>query len=294
MRPMTHPDLLILGHHGQLARALVTLSTAQGLTSVAIGRENVDLTIVGAAAQLIDTVQPATIINAAAYTAVDQAEGDEAAAFALNARAAGEAARAAAQHGARFIQVSTDYVFGAGAAGPHFETARPAPLNVYGRSKLAGEAAAFEGDPQAVIVRTSGVFSGQGSDFPSAIWRLAATRERIDVVDDQLTTPTYVFDVAERLIALAQTPTAAGIYHCGGGPGLSWAEFAAAALDLAASRGLATARVNPVASDSFRRPAQRPTDSRLASIRLEAETGRPAPQWKAGLERALDAWIASR
>lgn len=291
---MTHPDLLILGRNGQLARALVTLAKAQGLSSLAVGRESVNLQTIGAAAQLIDAVRPAMVINAAAYTAVDQAESDESAAFALNARAAGEAARAATQHGARFIQLSTDYVFGGSQAGPHFETAEPAPLNVYGRSKLAGEAEVLDDAPQAVIVRTSGVFSGCGSDFPSAIWRLAETREVLDVVNDQKVTPTYVFDLAQCLIDLAQKPAAAGIYHCAGGPGVSWAEFAAAALDLAASRGVATARVNPVSSDVFKRAAQRPADSRLASARLEAEIGRPAALWKPGLERALDAWIASR
>ncbi len=290
----TRPDLLILGQNGQLARALFDVAKSKAINAVAAGRRSVDLTRQGAAQQLIGSLQPSMVINAAAYTAVDQAESDEKTAFALNASAAADAAAAAAQHGARFVQVSTDYVFGGAGTGPYSEQDEAAPLNVYGRSKLAGEIAVLERDRRAVVVRTSGVFSGEGSDFPSAMWRLAASRDSIDVVDDQLTTPIYVGDLAERLLTLAQAPGASGLYHCGGAPGVSWAEFAETAMAIAAKRGLPSAQINRVSSQAFKRAAMRPSDSRLSSTRLESETGHAPAEWRTGLERALDAWIGNR
>lgn len=297
---MTQSDrrLLILGQSGQLARALLARAPQFFGEVRAAGRADADLAQPGAVSQLITRWRPDAVINGAAWTAVDDAETREAEALQINASGAGEAARAAQATGARFIHVSTDYVFG-GAHGlsggaPFAEDAPPAPLSAYGRTKLAGELAVMEACPTACVVRAAGIFSGGGADFPSAMWRLAQTRTEIGVVDDQLTGPTFADDLADRLIALALIPDASGLFHCASGPQLSWAAFAGACFDLTRAAGLASAQVKPIPSREFPRPAARPADSRLASSRLEAATGLPAPDWRPGLAKALDVWRDSR
>ncbi|WBQ10566.1 dTDP-4-dehydrorhamnose reductase [Hyphomonadaceae bacterium ML37] len=286
--------LLILGRSGQLARALQARAPGHCDEWRAAGRDEADLARPGAVSQLIAEWRPDAVINAAAWTAVDDAETREAEALQVNALGAGEAAQAAHAIGARFIHVSTDYVFGGAPGGPFTENARPAPVNAYGRTKLAGEQAVMEACPSACVVRAAGVFSGGGSDFPSAMWRLAQNRTEIGVVDDQLTGPTFADDLADRLIALALIPHASGLFHCASGPHLSWAALAVACFDLARDAGLPAADVRPIPSAEFPRPAARPADSRLASTRLEAATGLPPPDWRPGLAKALDVWRSSR
>lgn len=293
---MTKSDrrLLILGRSGQLARALAARAPLSFREHRAAGRADADLAEPGAVSQLIEDWRPDAIINAAAWTAVDAAEAQEAEALKLNARGAGEAAQAAQAIGARFIHVSTDYVFGGAPGGPFAEEAPPAPVNAYGRTKLAGEQAVLDACPAACVVRAAGVFSGGGADFPSAMWRMSQSKTDIEVVEDQLTGPTFADDLADRLIALALAPGASGLFHCASGPQLSWAAFAAVCFDLAREAGLPAADVRPIPSAEFPRPAARPADSRLASTRLEAATGLPAPDWRPGLAKALDAWRSSR
>ena len=286
--------LLILGQCGQLARALRAHAPERFDAVRAAGRADADLAVPGAVSQLIAAWRPDAIINAAAWTAVDEAEACEAEALAVNGRGAGEAAQAAHAIGARFVHVSTDYVFGGAPGGPFAEDAPPAPVNAYGRTKLAGERAVLEACPSACVVRAAGVFSGRGSDFPSAMWRLAQTRTEISVVNDQLTGPTFAGELADRLIALALAPGASGLFHCASGPQLSWAQFAAACFGLSREAGLPAAEVKPVTSGEFPRPAARPADSRLSSTRLESATGLQAPDWRPGLAKALDAWRSSR
>lgn len=286
--------LLILGRSGQLARALQARAPGRFDHILVAGRDEADLAEPGAVSQLIAQWHPDVIINAAAWTAVDAAETREAEALQINASGAGEAARAAHAISARFIHVSTDYVFGAQPGGPFTEDALPAPVNAYGRTKLAGEGAVRAACPTACVVRAAGVFSGGGADFPSAMWRLAHSQAEVGVVDDQLTGPTFAGDLAERLIALALNRNASGLFHCASGPHVSWAAFALACFDLARDAGLASAQVRPIPSGDFPRPAARPADSRLASTRLEAATGLPAPDWRPGLAKALDAWRSSR
>ncbi|MCC5996949.1 MAG: dTDP-4-dehydrorhamnose reductase [Oceanicaulis sp.] len=293
---MTQPParLLILGRSGQLARALAAQAAGRFDAVRAAGREDADLARPGSATGLIAEWRPDAVINAAAWTAVDEAETREHEARAVNARGAGEAAAAAPALGARFVLVSTDYVFGGAPGAPFAEDAPPAPVNAYGRTKLQGERAVLAACPGAAVVRAAGVFSGAGSDFPSAMWRLAEARNEIGVVDDQLTGPTFAGDLARRLIALTLLPDAHGVFHCASGPQLSWAAFAEACFDLAREAGAPSARVKPITTADFPRPAARPADARLASTRLEAVTGLPAPDWRTGLSKALDAWLSSR
>lgn len=290
--PGVSGTLLILGETGQLARALALAALRHGLEPVCAGRSTADLAVRGAVSARIETVRPMAVINAAAYTDVDGAEAHTQLARAINADGAAEAAEAARRAGARFVHVSTDYVFSNN--GPHDETAVVRPVNAYGRTKRAGELAVLAVDPDAAVVRASGVFSGSGGDFPSAMWRLAHQGAPIRVVDDQQVTPIYACDLAERLLILAAAPDATGFFHCGGAPGASWCGVAEEALAALGDAGGPVRTVEAVTSAVFARPAARPADSRLAGTRLEQITGLRPPDWRAGLRIALEAWLTSR
>lgn len=281
--------LLILGEHGQLARALAHDAPHTFDQVECAGRSKADLATPGTVSHLIDQMRPTCVINAAAYTQVDVAETDAAAAHQINAQGAREAADATRKIGARFIHVSTDYVFGAGDGGPYGEDASPAPINVYGQSKLAGEVAVLAAYPEAAVVRTAAVFSGRGSDFPSAMWSRAHDGQALRVVADQLTCPTFAGDIAKRLIKLSQISDAGGIFHCAGQPGVSWYDFAHEAVAMMHM----LVEITPVTSDDFARPAPRPTDSRLSSTRLERLLDVPSVDWRSGLKCAYQVWKAA-
>ena len=282
--------LVILGAQGQLARALVQRAGPAGFDACCAGRAEADLETRGAVSELIEARKPEIVINAAAYTDVDGAEREPGRAIAINADGAEEAARAARAAGARFIHVSTDYVFTDG--GPHDERAAPNPANTYGASKRAGERAVAAADPGAAIVRACGIFSGRGRDFPSAMWRLARESAPIRVVADQQVSPIYAADLADRLLALARRTDAAGLFHAAA-PGATWFEVAQEALDALAEANGPARTPEPIPSAAFPRPAPRPRDSRLTGDRLRRLTGLDDPDWRAGLRKALAVWLAS-
>ena len=284
--------LLVLGRSGQLAQALARRGAGQFHGISFAGRSVANMETPGAAARHIRAVRPDIVINAAAYTAVDKAETEAELAFRINGTAAGEAAEAANEIDARFIQVSTDYVFGETGPPPLAEDATPAPLNAYGRSKLAGERAVSAAHSSAAIVRTAAVFSGRGKDFPSAIWRKAKAGEVISVVADQYTCPTFADDLADRLIALAKREDASGVFHCVGTPGVNWHGFAEEALALYHKAGGPLAQLRKISYLAFKSPAERPADSRLSSRRLENMTELAKPDWRLGLQSALDVWLS--
>lgn len=281
--------LLILGETGQLARALAAHAEGAFDKVECAGRSRADLAVKGAVSDLIERVRPDSIINAAAFTHVDGAETSPETAFQINAHGAEEAAAAAHRIGARFIHVSTDYVFGADGPGPFDELAPPAPVNVYGHSKLAGERAVLAANPYAAVVRTAAVFSGHGADFPSAMWSLASTGQTLRVVTDQMTCPTFAGDLARHLIKLALAETGDGLFHCTGQPAVSWFEFACAAVSLMDK----PVEIIPVKSDEFTRVAKRPTDSRLASVRPDGLCDAASLDWRIGLETAYLTWKAA-
>jgi dTDP-4-dehydrorhamnose reductase len=282
--------LLILGAQGQLALALADAAHRFGFEAVCAGRSTADLAKRGPVSRLVEALRPDAVINAAAYTDVDAAERDPELALAVNADGAGEAADAAAKAGARFIHVSTDFVFSDG--GPHREDAAVRPVNFYGQTKRAGEIAVLAAAPYAAIVRAGGVFSGRGRDFPSAIWRRACAGDPVTVVDDQRVTPVLADDLAERLLALAAQSDTSGVLHCASAPGASWHAIALDALSALADAGGPRCTAEPVSSAVFARPAPRPADSRLAGDRLTDATGYAAPDWRAGLKIAVRRWLA--
>ena len=284
---MSAARLLILGAEGQLAKALWGRAGLAGFDARCAGRAAADLAERGAVTALIEADRPDAVINAAAFTDVDGAERAPGRAFAINADGAQEAAQAARAAGARFVHVSTDYVFTDG--GPHAETARPDPVNAYGASKLAGERAVTAAHPGAAIVRACGIFSGRGRDFPSAMWRLAYGSAPIRVVTDQQVSPIYDDDLADWLLALARNRDAAGLFHAAA-PGASWFEVAQEALAALSEAGGPARQAEPVTSAQFSRPAPRPSDSRLAGTRLSEATGLEDADWRTGLRKALERW----
>jgi len=247
---------LVAGAAGMLGR---DVQAALGGRDVrALGRSELDITDAAAVAGAVRDVD--VVINAAAYTAVDAAEEHEDDAHAINATGAANLARAAADAGARFVQVSTDYVFRGDATTPYTEDAPLDPLGAYGRTKAAGERLVREAHPGAHIVRTAWLYGEHGSSFPRTMLRLAAERETVSVVTDQVGQPTWTADLAAAIVALLDAGAPAGVYHGTNSGRASWFDFARATFELA---GLDPERVLPTDSASFVRPAPRPSYSVL-------------------------------
>ena len=281
--PVPGADLLIFGAGGQLGRALLRLAPG----ARAPGRAEADLTDPEACARLIAQSGAAAVINAAAFTAVDAAETDAATAHAVNAEAPGAMARACAARGLPFVHVSTDYVFDGSGTRPWRPDDIPAPLNAYGRGKLAGEGAVAAAGGAWAVLRSAWVFSAEGGDFVSAMLRLGAARDRIEVVEDQVGGPTPAADLARACLvvatALARDPSLSGVYHFAGAPDVSRADFARAIMDRA---GLGCA-VAGIPSSAWPAPAARPLNSRLDCRATRAAFGLSPPDWRAGLDTVL-------
>lgn len=266
--------VLVLGRQGQVARALVEAASHQpALDLTAAGRETADLMKPGAADQLIATLRPAIIINAAAFTAVDAAETQQDAALRLNAGMPGEAARTAAAIGAPFIHLSTDYVFDGSRPGAYREQDVPDPINAYGRTKLAGEDAVRAAGGASTILRVSWVYGPHCANFMHTMLRLAASRPVVSVVDDQIACPTPADEIARLILSLAMDGLPAGLFHMAGTEPVNRADFAREIFAAAASARGPSADVVPVPSSAFPTPAVRPHNTALDSGALLAATG---------------------
>jgi dTDP-4-dehydrorhamnose reductase len=279
---------LVTGSNGMLGTDLVALLRSAGEEVTAADRSTLDVTdaeAVAAAARGHDVV-----VNAAAWTAVDDAEEHEAEALRVNAEAPRLLARAAREQGARLVQVSTDYVFDGSADTPYAEDAAAAPASAYGRTKAAGEAAVREELPDGhLVVRTAWLYGAHGGCFPRTIARLARERGSVDVVDDQVGQPTWTRDVADLVVRLVQAEVPAGTYHATSSGQGSWFDFARAVVVAA---GLESSVVQPTSSAAFVRPAPRPAYSVLgheALVRLGLE---PIGDWEQRWAEAAPAVLA--
>lgn len=277
--------ILVTGGAGQLARSLLQRGEARpGLDVVAVGRPRLDLEQPDGFETVLDEVRPDLVINAAAYTAVDAAEDDADRAFLVNGEASGQLAAEAARRELSFIQMSTDYVFSG--HGPHGEGDAPAPLGVYGASKLAGEDAVRRAHPRALITRTAWVYSPWGRNFLSTMMRLGGERSELSVVADQLGSPTSAPDLAEALLSIAeiwrdQPDLGPGeTIHLAGSGWTSWHEFAAAIMAERLRLGLPAAAVKPICTEDFPTRAVRPKDSRLLTDRAAALFEVRLPEWR--------------
>jgi dTDP-4-dehydrorhamnose reductase len=278
--------VLVTGRDGQLAQSLAERAAGQpDLTLHFAARPECDLAVPGSGAAAIRAAEPDLVVTAAAYTAVDKAEGEPELVHRINADAAGEIAEAAAAVSAPLIHVSTDYVFGGTGSAPMREDEPIAPLGVYGRTKAEGEAAVRAGQGDHLILRTAWVYSPFGANFVKTMLRLAADRDEIAVVADQVGSPTNALDLADLIFALAARRLAGDhsgwgqTYHAAGSGQASWAEFAAEIMRLS---GAAT-RIRPITTTEFPTPAKRPAWSVLDGSKLQQAFGLTLPEWKDSL-----------
>ncbi|MDS0925534.1 dTDP-4-dehydrorhamnose reductase [Rhodobacter capsulatus] len=274
--------VLVFGRTGQVATELQRqLPQARFL-----GREQADLADPEACAAAIRDSDAEAVINAAAWTAVDKAETEEAAATVVNGAAPAAMARACAARGIPFLHVSTDYVFSGAGSAPWVETDPVAPQNAYGRSKLAGEQGVRAAGGAAAILRTSWVFSAHGANFVKTMLRLSESRDALNVVEDQIGGPTPAADIAAALIVMARKMAAGqpgGTYHFGGSPWVSWADFAREIFALAGRK----VAVTGIPTAAYPTPALRPLNSRMDCAALARDFGIAAPDWQAGLSKVL-------
>lgn len=273
---------LVFGATGQVAREL---ARRDGV--ICLDRAAADLTDPAGCAAAIRAHAPTAVINAAAYTAVDKAEDEEALARVINAEAPGAMAAECATLGIPFVTISTDYVFDGSGTQPWRPEDATGPLGAYGRTKLAGEQAVAVAGGSHAILRTSWVVSAHGGNFVKTMLRLGAERDRLTVVADQIGGPTPARDIAAACMTIAKTlvsePEKSGIYHFAGAPDVSWAGFARAIMDEA---GLACEIVD-IPSRDYPTPAARPANSRLDCSGLETAFGIRRPDWRSGLARIL-------
>jgi dTDP-4-dehydrorhamnose reductase len=286
--------LLLLGGTGQIGTELRSLKLPKEAEVVAPTRSAVDLEDPAAIGNMIAAEQWGAVINAAGYTNVDRAESEEKAAFAVNAEAAAELAAGSWRYQIPLIHISTDYVFNGRKGAPYVEDDIPAPLNTYGRSKLAGEEAVRAANPRHVILRTAWVYSPCGNNFVRTILRLAQERERLTVVADQRGCPTAARDIAKAsldiALRLAAEPQRAsyGTYHFAGAGEATWFEFATAVVELAANRLGRSPQVVPIRTIDYPTAAFRPADTRLNCAAILRDFGVTLRPWRNALAETLD------
>ncbi|MBA3596108.1 MAG: dTDP-4-dehydrorhamnose reductase [Methylibium sp.] len=290
--------ILLLGKNGQvgweLQRSLALLGelTALDFDSTEL---SADFSRPESLAATVHAVRPDVIVNAAAHTAVDKAESEPELARTINAAAPAVLAREAAALGAWLVHYSTDYVFDGSGAAPRAEDAPTGPLSVYGRTKLEGEEAIRASGCRHMILRTSWVYAARGGNFAKTMLRLAAERDRLTVIDDQIGAPTgadLLADItAHALRTLQQRPELAGTYHAVAGGETSWHGYARFVIEWARAHGRAVKvtpqAIEPVATSAFPTPAKRPHNSRLATDKLQATFGLHLPAWQQGVARLI-------
>ena len=273
--------LLVFGQTGQVAQELARRLPA-GVTARFVPRAEADLADPAACAALVASASADAVINAAAWTAVDKAEAEEAAATVINGEAPAAMGAACARRGLPFLHLSTDYVFDGAGTDPFTPDHQTAPLGAYGRSKLAGEHGVRASGARALILRTSWVVSAHGSNFVKTMLRLGRERESLRVVADQTGGPTPAGAIADALFTAARAMVngqAGGTHHFSGAPDVSWADFARAIM---AGAGLSCA-INDIPSSAYPTPATRPLNSRMDCSTLTRDFGIPRPDWRAGL-----------
>ncbi len=287
--------LLLTGSQGQVGRMLLQRLKSNLYYQVfAFSRTELDVTDERVVQQLVATVKPDAIINAAAYTAVDQAEIETDKAMQVNVEGVKYLARAAKQYGALLVHLSTDYVFRGDSHLPYTEQDNPLPLTQYGRSKWLGEQAVIAESPASIILRTSWVFSEYGQNFVQTMLCLGKNRPYLNIVNDQVCGPTYAGDIADVILVMLQRYFAdssrikSGIYHFSGMPYVSWYEFAQTIFTEAVAQGMLqqAPTVNAIPSDAYPMPAKRPASSRLALDKI-AKFGIQPSDWQVALKQVI-------
>lgn len=274
--------ILVFGKTGQVATELQRLGDV-----VALGRDQADLSDPVACADAIRTHAPRVVINAAAYTAVDRAEDEEALAILINGDAPTAMAKVCVELGIPLIHISTDYVLEGTGDVPWQSHDPTAPQNAYGRSKLAGEIGIRDSGAVHVILRTSWVVSAHGANFVKTMLRLSETHDALTIVTDQIGGPTPARDIATACLQIADQliadPSKSGTYHFSGAPDVSWADFARAIFEHAGK----AVTVTPIPTTDYPTPAKRPLNSRMECGAMQQVFGISRPNWRDGLNMVL-------
>lgn len=296
---MNTGGILVTGGSGQLAQALAAAAGSRALRVV--GRPEWDFDRLATLPALLAAARPGLVINAAAYTAVDRAESDAAAAWRANRDGPAVLAAYCAGAGIPLIHVSTDFVFDGSKGAPYTEADATNPTSVYGASKLAGEQAVLAVCRQAIVLRTSWVYAATGRNFVLTMLNLAATRDRLRVVADQQGCPTVAADLAAAILGIADRIAAngwhdsyRGVFHAAGSGATTWHGLASAAIARAAVHGHKQPPIDAIATAEYPTPARRPADSRLDCTRLCQVFGLRLPPWEDALDRTIAAIFATK
>ncbi len=288
--------LLVTGGGGQVGSALAYMAACRNFTVLATTHDELDITLPQDVNEMVGHFQPDAIINCAAYTAVDKAESDEAAAFAVNGHGPGLLAASASEAGVPMIHISTDYVFDGRKDSPYSEDDETGPIGAYGRSKLAGERAVRAACDRHVILRTAWVYGVRGANFVKTMLRVGAERPELAVVGDQVGSPSCTVDIAMAILDVVSNLAARpddtdvyGTFHCSGDGSTSWYGFACKIFDLAAPHLASRPNVREITTADYPTPARRPANSRLSSEKLKSVHGVTMRPW----EDALAAMLAT-
>ena len=281
--------VLIFGRVGQVGTALAELLPGRAQT-LFLDQPEIDLSIPGDVRKPILEFQPAVVINATAYTAVDKAESEPEVAHAINATAPGLMAGTCEEIGAAFVHYSTDYVFDGSAGRPYTENAGVAPRSVYGRTKLAGERAVMAATDRYVILRTAWLYSHVGHNFLRTMLRLAETQSSVRVVADQTGSPTYAWDLAQATVTVVNAlatgrDDAYGLYHATNAGVTTWHGFASRIFQLAGHENM---QVEPITTDEYPTPAPRPAYSVLSCEHLAEVFSLRLPNWEDAAARCIE------
>ncbi|AZZ46540.1 dTDP-4-dehydrorhamnose reductase [Pseudomonadaceae bacterium SI-3] len=288
--------ILVCGAGGQVGHELINRASGYGLEALGMTRDNLDITDAGQVADLVSRLKPGLIINAAAYTHVDNAETHSERAYSVNRDGAERLAQAARQASIPLLHISTDYVFSGNAQAPYREEDEVAPTGVYGASKLAGEAAIQAVLDEHLILRTSWVYGVHGHNFVKTMLRLGCQRDALSVVADQYGCPTQAGSIADALLELAQRYAqngvlAWGLYHYSGRSPCTWFDFAVEVFRQAEAKGMLATRpkVSPISTAQYPTPARRPAWSVLDCSKFETTFGIETHDWHDDLSIVLDA-----
>lgn len=278
--------IIVTGANGQLGQELQRLSPDfPAYTFHFYTRAELDIANAGQVRRVFEALKPAYCINCAAYTAVDKAESEQEVAFAINAEGTKNLAIACRERDVRFIHISTDYVFNGRGERPYKEDDPTDPVNLYGASKLKGEELALQANPDAVVIRTSWVYSAYGSNFVKAMLRLMQSRTGINVVADQTGSPTYAADLADAIVQIIESGKwQGGIYHFSNDGVITWHEFAREIQHYTHLH----CTVSPIPTEQYPTPAKRPHYSVMDKGKIQQTYGIALVPWRSSLYRCLD------
>lgn len=284
--PKKIATILVTGANGQLGNELQVLSKQfSSYRFLFVTRNELPIDNFKAVKNYFENEQIDFCINCAAYTAVDKAESEIEQAFSINADAVGNLAHICKEHHARLIHISSDYVFDGNATSPYKEDEGVGPVSVYGKSKLKGEALAFNNNASSIIIRTSWVYSSFGSNFVKTMKRLMKEKESINVVSDQYGCPTYAADLASVIMKIVESESApAGIYNYSNEGVITWYLFACAIKKIIKSK----CAVNPIPTEQYPTPAKRPYYSVLDTSKIKNTFRISIPKWKDSLEKCME------